>query len=367
MNILFLGDYSNLHTTLAKTLRDSGHIVHVVSDRCGHMNLDCDYFLSRTPGLAGAFKYIYDIFSLLPSLKDYDVVQLINSNFLKLRPGKIKYFFDRLKEQNKSVFLTLAGDDYYYCKACYDGKLFRFSEFKTGGEFTRFHKENPNRLFGWMNHANKKWAEYLYDKIDGAMSVLPEYDIAAKPVLGEKLSFTNLPIRLEDLPSPDFKVGSPVRITVGMRSGSEIQKGTQKLLKIAKELETKYPGKILVDNFKDLAFTDYIKRLQASDIVLDQLYAYSPAMNALYAMALGKVAASGGEEEYYAYLGNPVSKPVFKLSPFVENISGKLLDLIENPEEIVRRGKEGRKLVETYNDSKVVASRFLKHWESVLK
>lgn len=359
MRILFIGDYSNLHATLASELKRLGHHVDVLSDRCGYMNTHSDIYLNRKPGIMGGFKYLYDLFSLLPRLKDYDAVQLINSNFLKLRPGKIKYFFNRIKEQNKAVYLTLAGNDYYFCKACYDAKLFKFSEFKIGEEFTEFHKSDPNHLYGWISYANRDWSEFLYENIDGAMAVLPEYDMAARPILGDKVTFTNLPIDFESIPDPIYNESFPVKIFLGMRSGMEIQKGTKKLLSLAKEIEKEMPERVVVEKVSDLPLTDYLDRMNRSHIVLDQLYAISPAMNALYAMALGKVTGTGAQPEYYKYIGNPEIKPVFSLSPYDEDIKERLIHLIENPKKIVELGKQGRDLVKAHNAAPIVASRFL--------
>lgn len=364
MRILFVGDYSNLHATLAAELKKRGHIADVLSDKCGYLNSHSDIYLKREKGISGSIKYLYDIFSLLPSLKDYDAVQFINPNFFNLKPGKIKYFFDRLREQNGATYLTMAGNDYFFCKACLEGKLFRFSEFKTGDQFTEFHKSDPNHLYGWTSYANRKWNEYFYDKIDGAMSVLPEYDMVAREVIPEKTTFTNLPIDLNALPSPEFKTADPVRIFIGIRSGMEIQKGANRLLSIAKEIEKDMPEKIVVERVSDVPFSEFVHRLHNSDIVLDQLYSYSPATTALLAMALGKVAATGAQSEYYEYIGNPEIKPIFSLSPFDEDIKQRLIYLIENPSEIISMGRASRELVEKNNDVMKVADKFLARWNT---
>lgn len=365
MKILFIGDYSNLHTTLAHELRKMGHQADVLSDGCGHMNLKADFFLKRQNGWTGGFRYLFDIFNLLPKLKDYDVVQLINTNFLKLRPQKIKYFFDILKKQNRSVFLTLAGNDYYYCKACLDAKIFRFSEFKIGNEFTAAHLNNPNHLYGWLSYQNKIWAEYLTKQIDGAMAVLPEYEMPLKDKLGDKLTFTNLPVDFSLLPDPSSFSDDKVNILVGMRSGYEDMKGVKTLLKIALELQNEMPDKIKLNAVKDLSLQDFLSVMSKSDIVLDQLYAYSPAMTALYAMALGKTVGTGAQPEYYNAIGNPAEKPLFSLSPTDNDIKTRLEKLILNREEILKRGEESRKIALTHNDSSIVASKFLNHWKTI--
>lgn len=364
MKILFIGDYSNLHACLAKRLRSLGHSVTVISDRCGHMQTDADIFLRREQGVKGSMSYLLRIFSLLPQLKGYDVVQLINSNFLSLRPGKIKYFFDRLKSQNGRIFLTLAGDDYFFVKACADASLFRFSEYMIGENPSEMTKRCPQRMLGWISDVNRIWSSYLYERIDGAMSVLPEYDMAARPIISDKLHFTNLPIDLDSLPFSPICQSDKVKILVGIRSGMEIQKGTLSLHKIAREIERELSSLVEVKMVRDLSLSDYINELKGADIVLDQLYSYSPATNALQTMALGRVSGSGAQPEYYEYIGNPDIKPVFCLDPLSGDIKDRLMKLVKDREEMARMSEEGRMLVETHNDVKAVVDKFLKIWQS---
>lgn len=363
MKILFIGDYSNLHATLAKELNKKGHEATVISDRCGYLGSHADIYIKREKGLTGSLKYLYQLFNLLPSIKDYDVVQFINPNFFSLRPGKIKYFFDRIKDQNNKMFLTLAGNDYFFCKACMDSNLFRFSEFKVGDKFTEFHKDNPNRLYEWISYNNRHWNEYFYEKIDGAMAILPEYDMVARQVIPEKTIFTNLPIDLSPFPHPIYKINNPIKIFIGIRSGMELQKGARLLLNIAREIEKESDGKVIVQKVSDLPLTQFLKEMATSDIVLDQLYAYSPATTALFAMSMGKPVVSGGQPEYYEYLGKKSLKPIITASPFDTDLKNRLTDLINNPSEIINVGKASRTLVEKYNDVTIVADKFIQHWK----
>ncbi len=363
MKILFLGDFSNLHACLASELRRCGHDVTVLSDGCGYMRSDADILIDRQPGIAGSLRYLYDLFSVLPRLKGYDVVQFINPNFLNLRPGKIKYFFDKIRRQNGSLYLTLCSDDFYFIKACAEGEIFRFSEFRIGDAPTDYYKASPNKMDGWLAEPNKSWNAYMYSHLDGAMAVLPEYDMAARPVLGDKVTFTNLPVDLSTLPYSPLEIDGPLKILIGIRGGKEIQKGTAYMLSVAKELEREYPDKVIVDCVRNLSLKDYLQRMKESHLVLDQYYAYSPATNALQAMALGKVAGTGGQPEYYDYIHHSGSRPIFSLSPFEEPFKERLRSLILDPSPLPAMAEEGRKIVERHNDVKVVARRFLEAWE----
>ncbi len=367
MKILFFGDYSNLHACLAKELRQRGHNVTIISDGGRYMKTDHDILLDRRPGLAGSIRYLYDAFSLLPYIKGYDVVQFINPHFLSLRPGKIKYFFDIIRKENRSVFLTLAGNDYYFVDACLNTDIFKFSEFKVGKEYTEFEKSTFQGR-EWLVAPVKRFAEYFYDKIDGAMSILPEYDMAARRILGDRAAFTNIPIDLSYLPFSEMTFnGNPVTIFIGMRQGMEIQKGTARLLETAKTLEKEMPEKCRVECVRNLPLKEYLKRMASSHIVLDQLYSYSPGTNGFQAMALGRVAGTGAQPEYYQYIDQDNPHPLLRLSPLeTGTLHDTLRDLILDPERMAMMGKEGRKIVERDNDLRTVASRFEAHWNKTL-
>ena len=70
MNILLLGEYSNLHNTLAQGLRALGHNVTLASDGDGWKNYSRDINISRKDySIINTIKYIYDIVKALPKMK----------------------------------------------------------------------------------------------------------------------------------------------------------------------------------------------------------------------------------------------------------------------------------------------------------
>ncbi len=369
MRILMLGDYSNLHACLAKELRKRGHEVTLVSDRGGHMKTDADIELRRSSGLFGGMLYLYRVLATLPSWSDYDVVQLINPQFLSLKPGKLRMVYDILKKNNRSVFLTLCGNDHFFVKDCVDTDIFRFSEFRIGKEKAPLVKCDPRRESGWLIPEHASYTKHLYDTIDGAMSVLPEYDMSAKLHMdAEKLIFTNLPIEIENLEFTEMNMEGPIKILIGMRGNMQIQKGTARMLDLCKELEKEMPGKLEVKVVKDLSLSDYLDELKKSHIVIDQLYSYSPATNALQTMALGRITASGAQPEYYEYIKED-SRPIFCLSPLEDEatIKQRLRKLIEDKAEMQKMAHEGRRLAEKHNDVRNIAPLFEAHWEKHIK
>lgn len=367
MKILFVGDYSKLHATLAETLSRRGHEVTVLSDGCSHMGVACDIFLKRRPGFLGSLRYIAEIAATLPRLRGYDVVQLVNPHFLNLRPEKLRPIFRRLKRDNGSIFLSLAGNDSLFVRKCLDGHTFRFSEFRVGDRPTEFAARYPERERGYLLPEVVSYCDWFYDNIDGGMAVLPEYYMAAREVLGERLCHTNLPADLRELPQSEFRIEGKVKLLVGMRSGYVVSKGTDTLLALARNVESRLPDIVETVNVRDLPWAEYRKVLTQCHINLDQLYSYSPAMNALSSMALGRIAASGAQPEYYDIIGEKDLHPVFSLSPLEEDMEERLCRLLTDPARMEAMARDSRRLVERHNSVEIVADRYESHWNKLLR
>lgn len=367
MKILFAGDYSNMHACLASALRRLGHEAVVVSDRGGHMHTSADISLVRRPGTMGSFRYLYDIFNALPQMKDFDIVQFNNPHFFDLRPGKLQYFFKQLKQNNGHVGLTLAGNDHYFVKSCLDGSTFRFSEFRNVSERTPLSLQTPSREAGYMRKDVENYTRFFYDNLDCGLSLLPEYDIAARPVLDSRLTFINLPVDLSVLSYRVPDLSGKIRLFIGLSSGREVQKGTDVLLKLCRRLVDEMPDRCELTEARNLPLNDYLRQMADSHIVFDQLYSYSPATNALQAMALGAVAVSGAQPEYYKYIESN-ERPIIEASPATLE-SGQLYErlksIILDPTPLLEMSRQGRRLVETNNDSTVVARKAIEVWEKL--
>ncbi len=371
MKILFLGDYSGLHACMARGCRERGHDVTLISDGGRYMQTDNDLLLDRQAGRLGTAKYMLDILRLLPRLRGYDVVHLINPHFLRLRPDKIKWVFDFLRKHNRMLLLTLASNDYLFCRECLDGKMFQFSEFRVGNTPTEFELTTSHAAL-WTTPQMRDFNSYVYERVDGAVAILPEYDMAARPLLGDRLAFVNLPIDLSALPYQPLEIEADgrLRFFVGMKREMAVQKGTGKMLEILQRLAAEYPDRCEVECVSNLPLAEYLERMKRAHVVIDQLYSYSPATNALQAMAQGKVAATGGMPEYYQYIDRDADNsdiyavsptPVLKASP-LDDMEEVFRRLILDPSPLAAMSKAGRMLVERHNALPTVIARMERHW-----
>lgn len=363
MKILFLGDYSNLHACIASELSRRGHDVTVISDGGSYMRTHCDIHLERQPGKRGTLRYLFDLAALLPRLRGFDIVQIINTHFLSLRPQRLLPIFRYLKKHNRRIMLSLASDDYFFCRAALESNLFRFSEFRVGDTLTEFECETW-RGRKWASPGHATFNKYIYENIDGALSFLPEYDMAAKPLLGNRVAFVNIPVDLSQLPYTPLEINGKLQILIGMKQEMSLQKGTGKLLSILRELEQEFPDLCEVNIASNLPLNEYIEALKKSHIIVDQLYSYSPATNALQTMALGRITASGAEPEYYQYISEH-TRPIIQLSPLID-IKEKFRRIILNPSPLIEMSRQGRELVERHNDLRIITDKILNHWQKFL-
>lgn len=364
MKILFVGDASNYHRTLANALAKMGHEVTVASNGSYWMNTKRDIDISRSSKgkLGGALLWIKLKTLLHNSFKGFDVVHISNPTFLDLRPHRISEFFNKLKQDNGKLFLTALGTDSYFVEmCCQPNSPLRYSEWQIDG------KPGPiiNKKNEWLQPILKDHCKYIYDNIDGVVTALYEYDLSVKQILPpDMVTYGGIPIDTTTI-TPQYISNTPEKVILflGRHSYRQAEKGTDRIEQVAKAVVAKYPNRCRLDIVENLPYNEYLTRLRNAHVVMDQLYSYTPATNALLAMAMGLNTLSGGEKEYYNFIEEDKLRPIINAIPDDEILFKTLEDIVFHPEMIVNRSHEGRAFVEKHNDSMVVAKRFVDFWQ----
>ncbi len=371
MKILFAGDASNLHNCLAHRLRKMGHEATVASDGSRWMDTDRDINLVRHPGKLGALRYLMDIRRALPKMTGYDIVEIASPIFLRLKPHRVAKIFDFLKANNRHVVLSALATDKVYYDACHDGHTFRYSDYFLGDEPSPYVGSSEyimQQQDNWKEPFMSEHSNHILAGIDGAVACLYEYFVAYKPVLGDRVAYGGVPIDVESLSfRPLEKTPEKVRLFIGIQRDRHVVKGTDRLLAAMKRVHDRYPGITELEVVENLPYDEYTRRMRNSHVILDQLYSYTPATNALIAMAQGLVAVSGAEPEYYDLIGETSNKPVINVSPLVEgDIDKKLAWLVENRDQLPQMARMSRIFVEKHNAAPIVAQRYLDFWKSLV-
>lgn len=360
MKILLLGEYSNLHNTLAKGLRALGHEVTVASHGDNWKNYPRDIDLGRDHDRHfGRLSFLWRLFRALPSLRGYDIVQLINPIFIELKAERIMPFYRYLRRHNGKIVLGAFGMDYYWAKVNTDIRPLRYSDFNIG-DTVRADIEAENYRREWIGTAKEKLNREIASDCDGIVSALYEYWATYNevPELRDKMQFIPEPIEMPDNSCTSFGAG-PLKVFIGISRNRSAYKGTDIMLAAAQEVQKRHPELIDLQIAEGVPFEQYKRMMEGSDAILDQLYSYTPSMNSLLAMSKGIIDIGGGEPENYAILGENDLRPIVNVQPTFESVVEELEQLVLHPERIATLKEQSVEYVRRHHDYIKVARQYL--------
>lgn len=375
MRILLVGEYSRLHNSLKEGLEAFHHDVTIIGTGDNFKQFPVDYSIFPKYFLKNKFlefinRALFRVFKLdlqlaekgirfwyfLPKLKNYDVVQLINSNAIETYPFFSKFLLKRLFDQNKKSFLLVCGEDTPIIDFLLTDKL-KYSI------LTPYLKDNnlKSEFRFSLKYTQKNYRD-LYNFVNGRVSATIVSDLDYKIPMPEKTLIPN-PINTDKIAFENLDISKRIIIFIGINKSSYIKKGTvffEKALTIIKE---KYGDKVEIISAENIPYSKYIMLYSRAHILLDQVYGYDQGYNALEAMAKGKVVFTGAETEFMNHY-NLHDRVAINALEDVNYLVNELSLLIENPEEIVAIGKRARAFIEREHQYVKVAQKYLDVWNS---
>ncbi|MCR4995455.1 MAG: glycosyltransferase [Bacteroidales bacterium] len=415
MKILLIGEYSNVHWTLAEGLRSLGHDVTVVSDGDGWKNYPRDIDLRRTNIDApspfrrgvGTVRYLYNIARTWPKLRGYDIVQIINPVFLDLKAERLWPFYQYLRRHNGRVFLGAFGIDHFWVKVGMDCRTFRYSDFNFGSQL-RDYPFMQTMIADWLHGPKGDLNKRIADDCDGIITGLYEYEACYRPYYPDKTRFIPFPINRAAVtptstliptssphtpspsphtpspsphtpsPSPShtsrqplspstgempagqsgsFFLGEmPIRFFIGIQRSRSAYKGTDIMLNALQRLAADYPDRMEIVKAESVPFAQYQEMMNTSHVLLDQLYSYTPGMNGLLAMAKGLILVGGGEPEHYDLLGEHDLRPIINVQPTEQDVYDQIAHrLLSGAEDVRQLQLDSLEYIRRHHDHFIVA------------
>ena len=111
----------------------------------------------------------------------------------------------------------------------------------------------------------------------------------------------------------------------------------------------------------------YDMEMLREHVILDQLYSYTPATNALLAMAQGMVAVSGAEPEYYDLIGERENRPIINVLPYNDDdIAHTIEQIVLHRDRLPELSRRSREFVVKHNDSHLIAQRHIDFWNKII-
>lgn len=355
MKILLIGEYSNVHATLAEGLRLLGHKVTVVSDGDSWKDYPRDISLTRHPGKMGGLMLLVKLYSILPRLRGYDVVQLINPMFAELKAERLFTIYRYLRKHNKRIFLGGYGMDWYWVHTCTYDKPLKYSDFNIGNN-VRTNADAIKERHDWIGTAKERLNKYIANDCDGIITGLYEYWICYHPIFPNKTTFIPFPIKIprEQQPTPHDKV----RLFIGINKSRNEYKGTDIMLRAAEDIVAHYPEQAELVKAESVPFAQYKEMMDGSDAILDQLYSYTPSMNPLLAMSKGIICVGGGEQENYDIINEHELHPIINVQPTYNSVYQQLEQLVLHPERIPQLKRQSIEYVKRHHEYVKVARQY---------
>lgn len=378
MKILLIGEYSRLHNSLKEGLIALGHDVILLSSGDYFKKFDTDYSFhsSFTSGhwLPRKIKNIIHkltgidlskaerglrFYLLLPKLKNFDHVQLINSDAIETFPFLSRLIYKKLFKKIKNRSLLICGDetpviDYLLKKEtdyCILTPYFENNSLKKHFEYPlKYTAKNYRRTFDWLseNCRNLITSDLDYKIPMDKMNYKTHF--IANPVNSNKIKFQHQ------------EINEKIVIFLGINRSSYIKKGIPYFEKALRIIQEKYPEKVTVIITENIPYSDYINKYNTAQIVLDQIYAIDQGYNALEAMAKGKVVFTGGGNDFIDHY-NLKERVNIHATPNIDSLVNEISFLIENPEAIVVIGNRARAFIEREHDHINIASQYLAAWK----
>ena len=152
-------------------------------------------------------------------------------------------------------------------------------------------------------------------------------------------------------------------IFIGINRERSAYKGTDIMLRAAKDTLAKYPDRMKLLVAESVPFEEYCRMMDSSDAILDQLYAYTPSMNPLLAMSKGIICIGGGEPENYEIIHETELRPIINVEPTYESVCEALEQLVLHPERIPELKAQSVEYVRRHHDYLKVARQYLAFWD----
>ncbi|MCE0734472.1 hypothetical protein LWH48_17055 [Halomonas sp. G15] len=355
-----MGEFSGLNNELKKSLVRRGHDVVLAAASDYQKKYPADINLGYGSNLLSyKFRQLYRPFLNYKYFVDYDVVHIINPYVIPRNCALNLMLVKYLKSKNGIVTLSGAGSDPFFVQ--HSQEVLRYSPIPS-----HIKHDRGGRRYYMASRSHYDFMRRYMESVDGIIPIMYEYysTFIAAGYLDKTSEPIPIPVDISGINCSENNLldGKVVFFHGLNRPGF---KGTHLIKTCFDRLSKKYPDDVecIIDG--NMAFENYLRLMQRMNVVVDQVYSYSLAMNALYSMAQGKLLCGGVEaESSMLYAGN--LPPAINIMPDIDQISNVMENIVENKELIAERSIKMRCFVEKYHSPDSVSEKYLNYWQSLL-
>lgn len=367
MKILLLGEASFVQSTLRKGFEALGHKVTLVS--AGSI-WDCprDVDVSRNMrwGKLSGLKVVWKVLRNIRLFWGNDIVLMNDFHTLPLKLKWNELFFRFVRRWNKRVVRGCWGDDEVVLDAQAKGVL-DYSDTHIGTVPINV-DENRWRIEEQRLPEFVSCFRRVNSNVDAFAACLYEYyRYYDSEEYRERLHYLPLPM---EIPQESRVKGSewPIKVLVGIQTRRDYIKGAGIIAGLVERIAAENPEKVVVRKVYDVPYEEYCRMLEEADVLVDQLYSYTPSMNSLAAMARGTVVIGGGEEEYYDFIGESELRPIINVRPGQDDENLRVLgEALLTEGTVSRLSRESAAFVRKHHDYMKVSMEYVSMFEGLEK
>ena len=352
MKIMLIGEYSGFHQNLRDGLLKLGHEAIVAGRKDGKKKISVDVDLDAVHGgLVGKFERIWRSHKFSNTVRNCDVVQLINPWLFPKGFGLNEFLIRKILKNNHNVFLSACGDDAMFVMK--GAQQLRYHPFEDAVKYDFKALKHP-----MDSVKNYIWNEKLASAVKGIIPIGYEYAVGYNSCSNLK-NCIPLPINTQKIEYKENKINGKITIFHGLnRYGF---KGTRHIEAAFESLKKKYPNDVDFIIAGGVPLAEYLELIEKTNIIVDQTSSYSCGMNAVYAMAMGKIVMGGAEPETLRAYGLEHS-PVINILPDSNDIIEKIENLLDSRSNFNEHGWYSRMFIENNHDHVKVADQYIKTW-----
>jgi hypothetical protein len=347
MRILLIGEYSGVHNNLKAALISLGHDVVLMGDGDGYKSFGFDFSIAPHYGsLFSKFKNIFYIFSKIPSIYRFDIIQIINPYIIPLHYFYTGIFYLLLLRARKIIYYACGTDPNFLASKKW------FSYFPFDDRFsTNYRHYNKWHLFYFF---------FFLRRVDLIISSCYTY---RKGYLYHDKHVCTIPLP-SSMVYPEVKrTRNSARIKILFGITRRDFKGASYIEMALERIRLNYPLLVEVRILEMVPFFVFEKALDSTDILIDQCRSYDYGMSAIFALERGVITMSGAEP--IAILECFSSDcPVININPNVEQIYVALEELcLMSYDERHKLKCRSQDWVKRFHDSQYIAQKFLQIYQ----
>ena len=346
MRILLIGEYSGFFTNLKKGFVALGHDVVLAANDDGWKKIggaDIPIY-----GKGNNFFKDQILFPLKQKKKlvGFDLAIFVNPILFHLSINK--NIFKYIISHSKRSAVCIAGDGFSLYSA-YKKGIFPYYIYDNNESKNSKYK---NLLKNWIMKRNE---QFVFKKTKHIISVMYEYAVGVR---NNKYCNNTIPLPFDvnSVKYSENRVKDKIIIYHGIIRRED--KGRDYIEKALHIIEEKYPDKVSVIISPKKPLSEYLSTLSTVNIVVDQCKELCYGMNALYAMAMGKIVLGGASmDSLKEYELN--NCPVIHIEPNVDQIVSQIEMVLSKASDFPQMGFESRSFVETFHNSKRIAGLYI--------